>query len=233
MRYLFILFFSLCSAVLSARQSHDFEKEKVRVSVKAGWQNTSITGSDAGFLAVDGKLNAVNSYRAGVAVDNPLGRTFAFKHELFFHNSGSRFVRRMHNQDFDARLDMHTIQLNPLSVVWRIKNVHVFGGPYTAVLLNASVTAITPSGEKFKDKNIYGVETDDQDGSYYLQKMDVGVMAGAEYHFEFGGLIGVQLSRGFAGIYDNSNTYENQGPSAPADLKLFNRSFSVYAGYRF
>lgn len=227
------LIICLCSLSLWAQDHQDFEREHVSFSIKTGWVNSTLAGNDKDFLAIDGKIESENNFKIGLSVDNPIGKNFAFKHEIFYQNYGGNFDRAIDNHIFNADLKMRGLRINPISLAYRFVDLHVFTGPYMNILLNSSLTAIDENGNIYKDHNIFGTEIDDQDGSHFLQNMDYGVLIGAEYQFDFGGILGIEFSRGLATIFDNANAYENHGPDAPKDLKLYNQQLSVYLGYKF
>lgn len=234
MRYftLLILFFS--GFYLQAQENHlSSEREKVSWTIKAGWLQSDLKGNDLDFLAKNGKTDALNSFFAGIGIDNPIGSNFILKHELNFQIYGSEFTRELDAESIEADLKMYGLRINPISLGYRFADLHVFAGPYINVLLNSSITSLDSKGNKIKDRDIFGTEIDDQDGTHFLQNMDYGAVLGAEYHFDFGGILGISYSRGFASIFDNSNTYDNYGPDGPADLKIYNQQFSVYLGYKF
>ncbi|HLS29432.1 MAG TPA: outer membrane beta-barrel protein [Flavobacteriaceae bacterium] len=218
---------------LQAQEFQNPVEEKVAFSVKAGYLNSTLKGSDKSFLASDGKINSFNNIFAGVSVDNPIGKNFSLKHELFYQNYGGKFKRELSEDDLDAELSMHSLRLNPISLAYRFGDLHLFAGPYINMLLSSSITAIDEQGNLYKDHDIFGTETENQEEGDFLQNMDYGFVIGAEYQLNFGGIIGVQYSKGFASIFDNSNTYDIFGPAGPEDLKIYNQTLGVYLGFQF
>lgn len=218
---------------IQAQELENPKEEKVGFSIKAGYLNSTLKGDDKSFLASDGKINSFNNFFAGVSVDNPIGKRFSLKHEFFYQNHGGKFKRELSGDILDAELSMHSLRLNPISLAYRIGDLHVFVGPYINMLLSSSITAIDEQGNVFKDHDIFGTETDVQENGSFLQNMDYGFVIGAEYQLDFGGIIGVQYSRGLASIFDNSHAYENFGPDGPDDLKIYNQTLGVYLGYQF
>ena len=216
-------------------QAQDFknpEKEKVSFSVKAGWLNSTLKGKDLNHLSADGSISSMNNFLVGFGVDNPIGKSFSLKHEVFYQNQGGKFPRELAGNSLDADLKMRSLRINPISLTYRIEDFHLFAGPYINILLNSSITAIDEDGKTYKDRDIFGTEIENQEEGEFLQNMDFGFVVGAEYHFDFGGIIGVQYSRGFASIFDNSNTYDIFGPEGPKDLKIYNQTLGVYIGYK-
>lgn len=217
-------------------QAQDFktpEEEKVSFSVKAGWLNSTLKGKDLNHLSSDGSVSSMNDFFVGIGVDNPIGKNFSLKHEVFYQNQGGEFPRELAGNTLDADLKMRSLRINPISLAYRFEGFQVFAGPYINVLLNSSITAVDEEGNTYKDHDIFGTETENQEEGEFLQNMDFGFVVGAEYHFDFGGIIGVQYSRGFASIFDNSNTYDIFGPEGSKDLKIYNQTLGVYVGYKF
>lgn len=233
----YIVFIALIIGInLHAQDKIDAEapNDNVKFVIKAGWVNSSVEGKDQQFLAnVDGKIKHQNDFMIGVGVDNPIGENFNLKHEIYYHNYGAEFNREVNGHEISADLNMHGIRINPVSLGYRLNGFELFVGPYINVLTNSSISSVDENGNKIKDHDIFGTETEDQEDGYFLQNMDFGAVVGAEYEFDFGGLIGVQYSRGFATIFDNANIYENEGPDGDPDFKLYNQTVSVYLGYKF
>jgi|SRR5690625_1098970 len=232
MKKIYILFIVFFLTITLQAQENPSE-EKVNFTIKSGWLHSTLKGKDVDFLASNGKIKTYNSFFAGIGINNPIGKTFSLKHEIFYQNYGGKFNRVVSNQEIDADLTMHGLRINPISPTVRFKDLHVFAGPYINILLNSSITAVDEQGNIYKDHDIFGSEIDDQEDSHFLQNMDFGLVVGAEYYFKFDLFIGIQYSRGFAGIFDNSNVYENFGPEGPKDLKIYNQTLGVYAGYKF
>lgn len=219
--------------VFGLQAQNNPSEEKVNFSVKAGWINSTLKGDDLNFLSTDGKVKNKNSFLVGLAVDNPVGRKFSLKHELIYQNHGADFNRELDGNTLKAELDMHSLRIHPISLAYRIKNFQVFAGPYLNVLLDASITALDENGQRYKDHDIFGTETEDQEEGHFLQNANIGFLAGVEYHFDFGGVLGFQYARGLASIFDNSNTYDIFGPEGPKELKIYNQTLSLYVGYKF
>lgn len=232
MKKTLIITFLIFTISLQAQQANPIE-EKVTFSVKAGWINSTLKGGDLDFLSTEGKVKNRNNFLVGLGVGNPIGNKFSLKHEVLYQNHGADFKRELEGNILDAELIMHSLRINPISVAYRLGDVHIFAGPYINLLLSSSITAIDENGNTYKDDSIFGTETENQEEGHFLQNMDIGFLAGAEYHFDFGGLIGVQFSRGLATIFDNANTYDIFGPEGPKDLKIYNQTLSVYLGYKF
>ncbi|MTG96628.1 PorT family protein [Myroides albus] len=233
MKKIILGLFLFSVSLISAQDINEDLKGRTTFAVKAGWLQSTLKGDDVDYLAVDGKVDARNSFFAGVSVDNSIGKHFGLKHELFYQNYGGEFKRELEDHVFDATLEMHSLRLNPISAVFQVKGLQLYAGPYVNMLLYSSISAIDENGKKYKDHGIFGSTEDDQEDSKYLQKMDYGIVAGLEYQFKFGLIIGAQFTRGFASIFDNSNTFgveENEGAN---DFKIYNQNFNVFVGYRF
>lgn len=219
---------------VSAQDLNDDLKGRTSFSVKAGWLQSNLVGKNTDYLAsVDGKMNTRSNFFAGVSVDNSIGKYFGLKHELFYQNYGGSFKREMDDKVFDANLEMHSLRLNPISAVFKIGGLQVYAGPYVNMLMYSSITSIDADGNTYKDHSIYGSTADDQEDGPYLQKMDYGIVAGIEYQFNFGLSVGAQYSRGFASLFDNSNSFGLEDNPGIGDLKIYNENIGVFVGYRF
>ncbi|MGG5505586.1 MULTISPECIES: outer membrane beta-barrel protein [unclassified Myroides] len=230
------IIFSLLVLTGLSMKAQDFKEDlkgKTSLSVKAGWLQSTLKGDDVKALTLDGKIDKRNNFFVGVSVDNSIGTYFGLKHELFYQNYGADFKRALDDHTFNATLEMHSLRLNPISPTVKIGGLQVYAGPYINMLLYSSITSVDEDGRTYKDHGIFGSTEDDQEDSKYLQKMDYGITAGIEYQFKFGLILGAQYTRGFASIFDNSNTFgveENQGAN---DFKIYNENVGVYVGYRF
>lgn len=218
---------------MRAQEFSEELKGKTSFSVKAGWLQSTLKGDDVNYLAVDGKVNQRNHFFVGVSVDNSLGKYFGLKHELYYQNYGADFKRELDNHRFEATLEMHSLRLNPISPTFQVGGLQLYAGPYINMLLYSSITAVDEEGNTYKDHGIFGSTEEDQEDSKYLQKMDYGITAGIEYQFKFGLLVGAQYIRGFASIFDNSNTFGVEENTGATDLKIYNQNIGVYVGYRF
>ncbi|RQP14421.1 MAG: PorT family protein [Chryseobacterium sp.] len=222
------LFLSCFCALMNAQQTDD---PVVKTTLRAGWVNSTLTGADANLLSADGKINAVNGYSAGISIDNPISHRVSLKHELFYARTGAEFLRDLNGQNINARLRLNNIRLNPISTAYHIGAVQVYAGPYMNILTDSSITAADSAGRTYRDHEIFGNDKDDQENGQYLQKLDYGVTAGIGYRFNFGVDIDLHFSRGFASIFDNSNTYEVA--ENRKDLRIYNRQFGIAVGYLF
>lgn len=233
MRKIILTLTLLIGFTVSAQEINDDSKGRTTFAIKGGWLQSTLKGSDVDYLAIDGKIDKRNNFFAGVSVDNSLGQYFGLKHELFYQNYGAGFKRELEDKIFDAKLEMHSLRLHPISAVFKIEGFQIYAGPYVNMLLYSSITSIDEEGKKYKDHGIFGTTEDDQEDSKYLQKMDYGIVAGLEYQFKFGLIVGAQYSRGFASIFDNSNTFGVEENTGANDFKIYNESFNVFLGYRF
>ncbi|MEC4113689.1 outer membrane beta-barrel protein [Myroides pelagicus] len=229
MRKYIVSLLLLVTTIGVAQDINDDLKGNTTFAIKGGWIQSTLKGDDLSYLAVDGRVEARNSFFGGLSVDNSIGKYFGLKHELFYQNQGASFTREVDEVLLDATLSMHSLRLNPISGVFKIGGLQVYGGPYVNMLLYSSITAVDEAGNTYKDHGIFGSTEDGQ----YLQKMDYGVVAGLEYQFKFGLVIGAQFTRGFASIFDNSNTFGLEENPGVADLKIYNQNFNVSIGYRF
>lgn len=230
------IIFSLLILTGLSVKAQDFSEDlkgKTSFTVKAGWLQSTLKGDDVSEFALDGKVDQRNNFFVGVSVDNSLGKYFGLKHELYYQNYGADFKREFEELTFNATLEMHSLRLNPISPTLKVGGLQVYAGPYINMLLYSSVTSMDEEGNTYKNHGIFGSTEDDQEDNKYLQKMDYGITAGIEYQFQFGLLVGAQFTRGFASIFDNSNTFGVEENTGAKDLKIYNQNWGVYLGYRF
>lgn len=218
---------------MRAQDFTDELKGRTSFSVKAGWLQSTLKGDDLNYLAIEGKVDQRNSFFAGLSVDNRIGKYFGLKHELYYQNYGADFKRELEEHTFNATLEMHSLRLNPISPTFQLGGLQIYAGPYINMLLYSSITSIDEEGNTYKDHGIFGSTEQDQEDSKYLQKMDYGVTAGIEYQFNFGLILGAQYTRGFASIFDNSNTFGVEENTGATDFKIYNQNIGIYVGYRF
>ncbi len=223
-KYIIILCLVLVTSSISAQDNKD-----VSFHVKAGYLHSNLVGKDKGLLASDHKINPYNSFFIGLQVDNPISSILGFKHEISYQNYGAKFVRDLNERPLDAKLIMHGIFISPISISANSFGIEVYLGPYVNLLVNSSITAVDNQGRVYKDYEIFGSSSNDQDSSGYLQKMDYGVVAGIGYSFSCGVSLGARYSRGFASIIDNANAYENENrPKA----SLYTSNLAVFLSYK-
>src|SRR5699024_306807 len=107
-----ITFVLLISAIsLQAQDFKNPKEEKVSFSVKAGWLNSTLKGKDLNHISSSGKVNDMNDFFVGLSVDNPIGKAFSLKHEVFYQNQGASFPRELNGSSLDARSEEHTSEL--------------------------------------------------------------------------------------------------------------------------
>ncbi|MHC5201016.1 porin family protein [Myroides sp. LJL119] len=225
-----IMIFILClvGALGKAQNRTTLENATTTIALKGGWLNSTIFGADKDILSANNKIDSYNAFMVGFSVDNAFNKYWGLKHELFYQNYGAKFEKQQDSQVFQADLRMHGIRVNPISVSYNVYGFQVYLGPYVNILLNSWVTALDEQGNKYKDHHIFGTSEDDQSNSDYLQKMDYGGVLGISYTFRSRFSLGIQYSRGFASLFDNSNSYEND---QRANIKIYNSNFGVFLGY--
>lgn len=222
----YILWLTLSLSLALSAQNQD----QVTFGLKAGWLQSTLVGKDKGVFANGGKIEASNNFFVGLQVDNPINRYIGFKHEVFYQNYGASFdVDHQTYGKIKSKLQMHSIRVNPISFSVKSSGFDLYLGPYINVLLNSSITGRDQNGNTYKDYSIYGESSDDQSQGDYLQKMDYGLVCGISYNFDFGLGLGVQYSRGFASILDNSNAFENDNRPK---MNIYNSSLGVFVSYK-
>lgn len=204
-----------------------------RLAVEAGYLYSSPSGSDAPALSSTDTLEGRNGFFVGLSADNPVNSKFSFRHDLFYRTGGAHFTRQVNTSSAKIKLTTHSLRLHPFSLAYRFGPLQIYGGPYLNMLLAANLSGVDAAGNTYSSPEIFGSEDDDQTEAPYLQKMDYGMVTGAAYRFNFGGKLGVQYSRGFATVFDNSHSHYISPGAARQDLKIYNTDWAVYAGYEF
>lgn len=205
----------------------------VRVAGKAGYLHTTLRGADAGEMARDGNRISGGGWMAGVSVENPINNRFGFVHELFYQQSSLHYDTVAEGNNAEANLTLHSIRLSPASFAYHVGTVQFAAGPYVSMLTASTLKMTDENGRTYYVDDPFGTKDDAQYDGQYLQKMDYGLIVGAEYRAAFGVLFGVQFSRGFASLFDNSNSYEADSSGMRKTPKIYRQQLSLFAGYRF
>ncbi len=233
-RKLFISCFLLLISALGQAQTREESWGRTVFGMKAGWIQSDVYGRDLDPWAVDGKTDKQHNFFMGISVFNTIGKHFGFKHELFYQQYGARFNRIGDDKTvWNADLRMRGLKLNPFSPTLKIGGLEIYTGPYLQILLNSSITALDEDGNRYRDSEIFGKGSEDTEAYKYLQKMDYGFVAGADYVFKEKLSIGVYYSKGFAPLFDNANSYGLESTPGMETLKIYNEAFGVSVGFYF
>jgi len=234
MKKVILLFFFLSLPLWSWSQVEEPIKGKMSFGIKAGWNQSTIYGSDLDFLSPDEKVKEYDHFLIGLTTATQINEYFGLKHEIYFQNYGAKFKReKEEGQKYYATLKMTSLKIQPVLPTFTHKDFEFYAGPYINVLLNGSITAQDEYGNNYKDKKIFGSGDEDTEEYKYLQKMDYGWTIGLDYKIKERFSIGVFYSRGLAPIFDNANTYGVQNNKGMKDLKIYNKSFGASLGYYF
>lgn len=225
MRHYLILFIFLLSLNLYGQD------KKIDFSAFGGWSNSSLHGKDKGLLASDAKMKDLSHFFIGFGVDNPINESWGLKHEVLFKIHGSKFKRTLEGTELNAKLEMKSLQINPVLLSYNFKKIQIYTGPYISSLLSSSITALDSEGNKYKDHSIFGTTEDEQESGNYLQKLDSGWLIGLSYEFDFGLQIGASYQHGFTRIFDNSHSFHVY-EGGTSNVKLYNKNLQIYVGYK-
>lgn len=103
-------------------------------------------------------------------------------------------------------------------------------GPYVGMLIKSSYQ-YDSLGKLYTNSSIFGSVSA---LNSYRQKIDAGIVVGAEYEFKWGISIGVRYTKGFVPLFENAAALvvNPSGPTLPSQ-KIYNESLSISIGYSF
>lgn len=228
---LYILFLFLLNPAF-AQETNSQTDFVLSIDLKAGYLNSTLKGKDLNKLAVNGDVNGFSGFFIGGGIKNWLGKNLSFRHELFFRHYGAKFHREMQGFAPEMTLKMDAFRLYPISLAYEYRGFSVYAGPYVNMMLSALLEWRDENGVKHKDRSIYGSSSDEQEERSYIQKADLGMVAGLEYKFDFNLLIGARYSHGFSYLFDNSHAFHLDEPTRK-NLKIYNQDLGFYLGYAF
>lgn len=193
-------------------------------SIKAGYQQSDLRGAALEGLSQNGETSVLNSFMIGAEYNSQLSRFFSLKHELNFNINGANVMLKdeVTQTNYESKLEMHSIELQPLNFTFRLVGFQLYAGPYVSSLVNASIARLDNEGNKYKDRSIFGKPDEETEDKRYLQKIDFGVTTGILYEFNNIASIGVRWNRGVVPIFDNAAYQET--------IKIYKNSFGVVLG---
>jgi len=210
-----ILFFSFSSI------AQVFAQGETQIGIKAGFTSATISGSDVNQLSSNGAPTALPGFNFGLFVNSKIAKNFWIKSELITIQKGavlqSKDASGMATQ---SNFKSSYIDLYPISPTLHWKGFQVLAGPYVSMLLKSSI----------KDSSVFGAP---QNLSIYRQKLDAGIVVGAEYEFRERISIGVRYTKGFVPLFEQPGSLVTLPGKTPAIQNIYNESFSVSVGYAF
>jgi len=223
--------FGLCFSLGLTAQQAEPDLRKTTVRVQAGYLHSALHGADRNVLTTDGKSVTGNGWTAGVSVQNPISERFALMHELLFQHNRYSYATVRGKEPMQARLDLQSVRLHPASAHVRFVKLQLGAGLFVEMLSGASLRLTDRNGKSWTE-DPYGTDDHAQEDEPYLNKTDYGVMLQASYEVFPKLQLSAHFSQGFAGIYDNSNSYAADDTSNRHTLGLYRKQFGISLGYQ-
>ncbi|GEM_PF-854989 len=224
-----LVIFGLCFSLGLAGQQIKSDLGKTTVSVQAGYLHSVLHGADRNILTTAETSVTGNSWTAGVSVRNPISERFALMHELLFQHNRYSYATARENEPMQARLDLQSVRLHPASAHVHFGKLQLGAGLFVEMLSGASLRLTDRNGKSWTE-DPYGTDDHAQEDEPYLNKTDYGVVLHASYEVFHKLLLSAHFSQGFAGIYDNSNSYAADDTSNRHTLRLYRKQFGIRLG---
>lgn len=194
------------------------------LTIKAGYLQTDLRGSNVDMLSFDGETKSLNSYMIGLEYNSEISRFISLKHELNFKANGAELkLNDDINGTYNSTLKMNSLELQPINLAFRYRWIQIYVGPYASALINANITRKDENGNKYKDKSIFGEPDEETTENKYLQKIDFGITTGLLFEFNKTISVGIRYNHGLAPIFDNTTEQKS--------IKIYNQSWGVVLGY--
>ena len=222
-RLLIISLFAGCLA--------SYGQGETKLGIKAGFTSANVYGPDLKQLSSGGTPSALNGFHVGLFVNSKVSKYFWIKSEVLAVQKGSLLqINDKWGQQYQSKFTSQYIDVYPFSPTFHFRGFQVLVGPYVSMLFSASIQQKDSLGVLTSNSNIFGTSNAN---SHYRQKIDAGVVLGAEYEFKWGISIGLRYTQGFIPVIENAAAvYPANAPELPQQ-KVFNKSLSISIGYSF
>ncbi len=221
----------LCFYLGLAAQQAESDLRKTTVSVQAGYVRSVLHGADRNTLTTEETSVAGNGWTAGVSVRNPISERFALVHELLFQQNRYSYATARENEPMRARLDLQSVRLHPASAQVRFGKLQLGAGLFVEMLSGAALRLTDRTGKSWTE-DPYGTDDHAQEDEPYLNKTDYGMVLQASYEVFSKLQLSAHFSQGFAGLYDNSNSYAADDTGNRHTLRLYRKQFGISLGYQ-
>jgi len=210
-----ILFFSFSSIAQVLAQG------ETQLGIKAGFTSATISGSDVNQLSSNGTPTALQGFNFGLYVNSKIAKNFWIKSELITIQKGAVLqTKDASGMATQSHLKSSYVDLYPISPTLHWKGFQVLAGPYVSMLLKSTI----------QDTSVFGAP---QNLSIYRQKLDAGIVLGAEYEFKERISIGIRYTKGFVPLFEQPGNLVTSPGKTPAVQNIYNESVSVSVGYSF
>jgi len=194
------------------------------IGFRAGFTLASLHGSDIrDSLSPAGSPTPLPGWHVGITATSVLDSTWLIMHDLTVVQQGSYVM----NADdaglpYRSRLRLLYLMIAPLDIGLRYHGIRLHAGPYASMLIDASIQRMK-EGRLVEDDALYG---DASSMHGYAQKLDAGIVAGADYAFDLGLSIGVRWNYGLVPLIENPLVQHGQA-------SIHTMSWSVTCAYLF
>jgi hypothetical protein len=211
--------FSLLLLFLSLTITHVYAQGEAQIGIKAGVTSANITGSDVNQLSSNGSPATLEGFNFGVFVNSKIARNFWIKSELLTIQKGAVLqTKDASGTSTQSNFKSSYIDLYPISPTFHWRGFQLLAGPYVSMLLKSSI----------QDSSVFGSPSN---LSIYRQKLDAGIVLGAEYEFKERISIGVRYTKGFVPLFEQPGSLVNAPGKTPAIQNIYNESISISIGY--
>jgi len=194
------------------------------IGFRAGLTMASLHGSDVrDSLSPAGTPTSLTGWHIGITATSALDSTWLIMHDLTIIQQGS-YMMNMGDAGlpYRSRLRLLYLMVAPLDIGLRYHGIRLHAGPYASMLIDASIQRMK-EGHLVEDDALYG---DASSMHGYAQKLDAGIVAGADYAFDLGLSIGVRWTYGLVPLIENSLVQRGQA-------SIHTTSWSVTCAYLF
>jgi hypothetical protein len=192
---------------------------ETQIGIKAGITSSNINGTDVNQLSTNGSPSALQGFNFGIFVNSKVGKNFWIKSELLTIQKGAVLqTKDASGTSTHSNFKSSYIDLYPISPTLHWKGFQVLAGPYVSMLLKSSI----------QDSSVFGSPSN---LSNYRQKLDAGIVLGAEYEFRERISIGVRYTKGFVPLFEQPGSLVTAPGKTPAIQNIYNECISVSVGY--
>ena len=213
--------FSLLLLLFSLAFAQVYAQGEAQIGIKAGVTSANITGSDVSQLSDNGSPTTLQGFNLGIFVNSKVAKNFWIKSELLYIGKGAALqTKDASGTATQSNFKSSYIDLYPISPTFHWKGFQVLAGPYVSMLLKSTIS----------DSSVFGSP---QNLSSYRQKLDAGIVLGAEYEFKERVSIGMRYTKGFVPLFESPGNLVTAPGHTPAIQNIYNENISISVGYSF
>jgi hypothetical protein len=200
------------------------------IGIKAGFTSANVFGPDLSQLSTGGNPSPLSGFHAGLFVNSKVSKHFWIKSEVLTIKKGAVIkINDSYSPLYNSKFIGQYIDVYPMSPTFHYKGFQVLAGPYVSMLLSASVQKDS-LGVVYTNNAIFGSSTVN---SHYRQKLDAGLVAGAEYETKWGISLGFRFTQGYVPLIENAAAVLPVNTPEKPQQKVYNKSLSISIGYSF